>query len=67
MLCLSTSGEAQERLQNVPEGEGAEAWKAFSEHHEPKTVTRYVGMLRQILLYDFGEHTRLIMNSSGTW
>ena len=50
MLSLSTSGEAQRRLQNVPEGEGAEAWKAF---------TRYVGMLRQILLCDFGELTQL--------
>ena len=55
MLSLSTSGEAQRRLQNVPEGEGAEAWKVFSEHYEPKTATRYVGMLRQILLQDFGE------------
>ena len=60
MLSLSTSGEAQRRLQNVPEGEGAEAWKAFTEHYEPKTATRYVGMLRQILLYDFGELTQLI-------
>ena len=60
MLSLSTSGEAQRRLQNVPEGEGAEAWKVFSEHYEPKTATRYVGMLRQILLYDFGELTQLI-------
>ena len=56
MLSLSTSGG----LQNVPEGEGAEAWKVFSEHYEPKTATRYVGMLRQILLYDFGELTQLI-------
>ena len=60
MLSLSTSGEAQRRLQNVPEGEGAEAWKVFSEHYEPKTATRYVGMLRQILLYDFGELTQFI-------
>ena len=60
MLSLSTSGEAQRRLQNVPEGEGAEAWKVFSEHYEPKKATRYVGMLRQILLYDFGELTKLI-------
>ena len=60
MLSLSTSGEAQRRLQNVPEGEGAEAWKVFSEHYEPKTATRYVGMLGQILLYDFGELTQLI-------
>ena len=60
MLSLSTSGEVQRRLQNVPEGEGAEAWKVFSEHYEPKTATRYVGMLRQILLYDFGELTQLI-------
>ena len=36
MLSLSTSGEAQRRLQNVPEGEGAEAWKVFSEQYEPK-------------------------------
>ena len=50
----------QRRLQNVPEGEGAEAWKVFYEHYQPKTATRYVGMLRQILLYDFGELTQLI-------
>ena len=49
MLSLSTIGEAHRRLQNVPEGEGAEAWKVFSEHYEPKTATRYVGMLKQIL------------------
>ena len=60
MLSLSTSGEAQRRLQNVPEGEGAEPRKVFSEDNEPKTATRYVGMLRQILLYDFGELTQLI-------
>ena len=60
MLSLSTSGEAQRRLQTVPVGEGAKAWKVFSEHDEPKTATRYVGMLRQILLYDFGELTQLI-------
>ena len=58
MLSLSTSGEAQRRWQNVPEGEGAEAWKAFSEHCEPKKATRYVGIFRQILLYDFGELTQ---------
>ena len=60
MLNLSTSGEAQRRLQNVPEGEGAEARKAFSEHYEPKTATRCVGMLKQIILYDFGELTHLV-------
>ena len=48
---------ALRRLQNVPEGDGAEAWKALSEHYEPKTATKYVGMLKQILLYDFGELT----------
>ena len=37
--------------------EGAEA---FSEHYGPKTATRYVGMFRQILSYDFGELTQLI-------
>ena len=45
----------------MSEGENAEAWKVFSEHYEPKTATRYVGMLRQILLYDFGELTQLIV------
>ena len=44
----------------MSEGEGAEAWKVFSEHYEPKTATRYVGMLRQILLYDFGVLTQLM-------
>ena len=45
----------------MPEGGGgAEAWRVFSEHYEPKTAPRYVGMLRQILLFDFGELTQLI-------
>ena len=39
------------------QGEGAEAWKAFSEHYEPKTATTYVGVLRQNILNDFGERT----------
>ena len=50
--------EAQRRLQNVPEAEGAEAWKVFSEHYEPKTATRCVGMLRQIQLIDRIEQFR---------
>ena len=37
-----------------------EAWKAFSEHYQPKTATRYVGTLRQILLNDFGELTHFV-------
>ena len=44
----------------MPEGEGAEAWKVFSEHCEPKTATRSVLIFGQILLYDFGELTQLI-------
>ena len=31
-----------------------------SEHLEPKSATRYAGMLKQILLYDLGELTQLI-------
>ena len=39
----------------------------FSEHYEPKTATGYVGMLRQILLYDFGSSlsSSIGSNSSG--
>ena len=59
-LSLSTSGEAQRRLQNVPVGEGAEAWKTFSEHCEPKTATRYVGMLRQILSHSAHRSDHLV-------
>ena len=64
MLSLSTSGEAQRRLQNVQEGEGAEAWKAFSEHCEPNTAAEA----------DFSCTTSgsslsssIGSNSSGTW
>ena len=39
---------------------GSEGAEAFSEHYGPKTATRYVGMFRQILSYDFGELTQLI-------
>ena len=54
------------RLEHVSEGEGAEAWKAFSEYYEPKTATRYAGMFRQILLYNFGELSSTIgPNNSG--
>ena len=50
LLSLSTSGKTQMKLPNVLESEGAEAWKAFSEHYKSKGATRYVGMLKQILL-----------------
>ena len=68
MLSLSTSGEAQRRLQNVPEGEGAEAWKVFSEHYEPKTATRYVGMLGRFSCMTSGSshNSSIGSNSSGT-
>ena len=46
MLSLTTTGEALRRLQNVQEGEGAEGWRVFSEHYEPKTSVRYLGMLK---------------------
>ena len=40
MMSLTTNGEALRRLQNIAAGEGAEAWRAFSEHYEPKTAAR---------------------------
>ena len=55
---------AEETTERARGERGAEAWKVFSEHYEPKTATRYVGMLRQILLYNFGEFTH---NSSIGW
>ena len=36
MLTLKVNGEALRRLENVREGEGAEAWKCVFEHYEPK-------------------------------
>ena len=51
MLSLTTTGEALRRLQNVEEEKGAEGWRVFSEHYEPKTAVRYLGMLRDGLLY----------------
>ena len=32
MMSLTTNGEALRRLQHVAEGEGAEAWRVFSDH-----------------------------------
>ena len=46
MLSLNTRGDCR----TCHGGEGARAWNIFSELYEPKTATRYVGMLRQILL-----------------
>ena len=46
MLSLSTSGEAQRRLQNVPEGEGAEAWKVFrsiTSRKQPRGMSECLG------------------------
>ena len=60
MLSLTTTGEAWRRLQNVEEGEGAEGWRVFSEHYEPKTAVRYLGMLREILNFDFGDMEKVI-------
>ncbi len=60
MLSLTTTGEALRRLQNVEEGEGAEGWRVFSEHYEPKTAVRYLGMLREILNFDFGDMEKVI-------
>ncbi len=60
MLSLTTQGEALRRLQNVEEGEGAEGWRVFSEHYEPKTAVRYFGMLKEILNFDFGDMDKVI-------
>jgi len=60
MLTLTVNGEALRRLQNVQEGEGAEAWRVFNEHYEPKTAARYLGMLREILCFDFGDVEKVL-------
>ncbi len=60
MMSLITNGEALRRLQSVSEGEGAEAWRAFSEHFEPKTAARYLGMLKGILDFDVGDLNKVI-------
>ena len=36
VLARARAGEAKLRLQKVREGEGAEEWKAFSQHYEPE-------------------------------
>ena len=57
MLTLSVKGEALHRLENVPEGEGA----GCVEHCEPKRASRFLGMLRQLVLtYDFGDLGQVI-------
>ena len=33
-------------LQNMPEGEGAEARNEFSEHYERKSATMYIGRVK---------------------
>ena len=60
MMSLTMNGEALRRLQNVPEGEGAEAWRSFCDHYEPKTAARYLGMLRELLSFDFGDLDKVI-------
>ena len=55
MLTLSVQGEALRRLENIPEGQGAEAWRAMCDHYEPKRPARYLGMLRQLISFDFGD------------
>ena len=60
MLTLRVNGEALRRLENVPEGGSAEAWRRFVEHCEPKQSNRLLGMLRQIFTYDFGNLGQVI-------
>ena len=54
MLTHSVNGPALRRLESVPEVEGAEAWRLFVEHHEPKQASRFLGKLRGILTRDIG-------------
>ena len=60
MLTLSLNGEALRKLDNVPEGEGAEAWRRSVEYHEPKQASLFLEVLRQIPTYDFGDFGQVI-------
>ena len=66
MMSLTTNGEALHRLQNVSEGEGAAAWRSFSEHFEPKTAACYLGMLKEILYFAFGDLDKVSTGSSSS-
>eukprot|EP00929_Paragymnodinium_shiwhaense_P111971 TRINITY_DN8021_c0_g1_i4.p1 TRINITY_DN8021_c0_g1~~TRINITY_DN8021_c0_g1_i4.p1 ORF type:complete len:1618 (+),score=271.11 TRINITY_DN8021_c0_g1_i4:701-5554(+) len=50
MLC---SGAALDKVHNVGQSEGFEAWRQFSLQWQPRVVTRFVGLLMQILSFSF--------------
>ena len=56
----AVNGPALRRLESVPEGEGAEASRLYVEHHKQKQSSRFLGMLRGILIYDIGDLGQVI-------
>ena len=69
MLSLSTSGEAQRRLQNVPEGEGAEGVERYSlsitSRRQPRGMSECSGRF-SCMTSGSSHNSSIGSNSSGT-
>ena len=53
MLVLSCAGGAMEVMENVPDGEGYEAWTRHHHAHDPRVPGRCAGMLHDIMSHVF--------------
>ena len=53
ILVMTTAGAALEKCHNAGVNEGFEAWRQFVMEWEPKLRTRFVGLLMNVLSYQF--------------
>ena len=57
---LIVNCEALRRLKNAPGSSGVEHWGRCVDHHEPKQLGLFLGIILQIMTYAAGDLTQVI-------
>ena len=59
-LVMLTTGRALDKVQGAGAGEGFQAWRELHNYWQPRTATRFVGLLREIITFQIGNGAELL-------
>lgn len=67
VLVMLVKGKATTELQAAPHGQGLEAWGLLYRRFNPTTKSQWLGLLQQLLAYDFGKDSTTFRNRYVMW
>ena len=66
-LTMLTCGRALDRVQSAGVGEGYFAWRTLCDFWQPKTRSRFIGLLLRIIMFKMGGSHGSVLDGLETW